>query len=395
MPRENMQLRIDLTKEYGLVLEGGGAKGAYQIGVWKALHEAGVKIKGIAGTSVGALNGSLILMGDVGNAVQLWENLKYSSIMNVDDNVYEEIFGKYMKYGYYPAIIKELIKELSEGGVDITPLRELITDNISKEVIANSNIELYIQTYSVTDRKEMDIDLRKVDPDLMIDLLLAASYLPNFKKNEIAGKKLIDAGMFNLLPLDSLVSKGYENIIEVRIFGIGHKKKIKIPNHVMVYEIAPSVELGGVLEFDGKKSKRNILIGYYDAMRFLYGLQGNIYYIDSDVNESVCFERLLQAGLDYLNGQDVNFDSPFRYVLDNMLATYAQELRLKKDWNYKELYFGIIEATLKILKVQKYKIYSEHNLIDEIQKKKQMLSCDTIEKLPQFSKMIMYNMHMQ
>lgn len=48
-----MQAVIDLTKEYGLVLEGGGAKGAYQIGAWKALREAGVKLKGIAGTSVG------------------------------------------------------------------------------------------------------------------------------------------------------------------------------------------------------------------------------------------------------------------------------------------------------------------------------------------------------
>ena len=36
---------LDLEREYGVVLEGGGAKGAYQIGVWKALREAGVKIK--------------------------------------------------------------------------------------------------------------------------------------------------------------------------------------------------------------------------------------------------------------------------------------------------------------------------------------------------------------
>ena len=53
---------LDLSKEYGIVLEGGGARGAYQIGAWKALKEAGVKIKGIAGTSVGALNGALMCM---------------------------------------------------------------------------------------------------------------------------------------------------------------------------------------------------------------------------------------------------------------------------------------------------------------------------------------------
>ena len=55
-----MKLRIDTSRSYALALEGGGAKGAYQIGAWKALREAGVKIDAVAGTSVGALNGKLL-----------------------------------------------------------------------------------------------------------------------------------------------------------------------------------------------------------------------------------------------------------------------------------------------------------------------------------------------
>ncbi|MBQ7895822.1 MAG: patatin-like phospholipase family protein, partial [Oscillospiraceae bacterium] len=55
-----MKLKLDHTKEYALALEGGGAKGAYQIGVWQALREAGIKIKAVAGTSVGALNGAMM-----------------------------------------------------------------------------------------------------------------------------------------------------------------------------------------------------------------------------------------------------------------------------------------------------------------------------------------------
>ena len=56
---------IDLNKEYGLVFDGGGARGAYQIGAWRALSEAGEKISAVAGTSVGALNGALVCMGDL------------------------------------------------------------------------------------------------------------------------------------------------------------------------------------------------------------------------------------------------------------------------------------------------------------------------------------------
>ena len=38
-----MELKLDRNKTYGLALEGGGAKGAYQIGAWKALREAGIR----------------------------------------------------------------------------------------------------------------------------------------------------------------------------------------------------------------------------------------------------------------------------------------------------------------------------------------------------------------
>ena len=39
-----MKLLLDRKKEYGVVLDGGGARGAYQIGAWKALKEAGIRI---------------------------------------------------------------------------------------------------------------------------------------------------------------------------------------------------------------------------------------------------------------------------------------------------------------------------------------------------------------
>ena len=66
---------IDMSKEYGLVFDGGGARGAYQIGAWKALVEAGVKINAVAGTSVGALNGALVCMGDVEKAEDIWSKM--------------------------------------------------------------------------------------------------------------------------------------------------------------------------------------------------------------------------------------------------------------------------------------------------------------------------------
>ena len=86
-----MRFQLDLTKEYGIVLEGGGARGSYQIGAWKALREAGIKIRGIAGASVGALNGALICMDDLEKAEEIWENIRYSQVIDVDDDVIETV----------------------------------------------------------------------------------------------------------------------------------------------------------------------------------------------------------------------------------------------------------------------------------------------------------------
>ena len=68
-----MELQFDTSKVYAIALEGGGAKGAYEAGVWKALEEAGVKYNAVAGTSVGALNGAMMASRDLETALHLWD----------------------------------------------------------------------------------------------------------------------------------------------------------------------------------------------------------------------------------------------------------------------------------------------------------------------------------
>ena len=83
---------IDVKKTYGLVFDGGGARGAYQIGAWRALTEAGVKIEAVAGTSVGALNGALVCMGNLEQAERIWSEMTFSRVMDGDDNLMERFF---------------------------------------------------------------------------------------------------------------------------------------------------------------------------------------------------------------------------------------------------------------------------------------------------------------
>lgn len=380
---------IDTTKEYGLVLEGGGAKGAYQIGAWKALKEANIRIKGIAGTSVGALNGALICMGDLEKAESLWENISYSQIMSVDDKIMEDIF-KQKKISR--DALKDMMDYISDGGVDITPLKELIAECVDEEKIQNSPMDLYIHTFSVDEMRELNVDLKEIEPELIKDFLLASSYIfPIFKSEKLHGKTYIDGGAINNVPVDTLIEKKYKDIIIVRIFGIGREKKVKIPEDTTVYTIAPTVSLGSILDFNPKRSKMHLKRGYFDTMRVLYGLAGKIYYIDEQEKECYYLSQLTELSQDiyaYLTDVyklELQESREVRNLTEVILPVIAEEMKLSKDWSYKELYLSILEATAKICRIQKYKIYTLQELQDKVREK--LLTLEG-EELPAFVQII-------
>ena len=342
---------IDLSKEYGLVFDGGGARGAYQIGAWKALREAGVKLNAVAGTSVGALNGALVCMGDMEKAEDIWSKMTFSSVMDVDDEWMERLFRK-------ETTIREFLNEgwsrLKDGGIDITPLKELIHEVIDEEKIRNSSIEFCLLTFSVSDFKELDLSVEDIPEGLLEEFLLASAYLIGFKNERLHGKKYIAGGVSNNVPLSSLVNRGYENIIEVRIYGPGREPRVKMPETGVKYEIGPRVKLGSIIEFSGRRSRQNMKIGYFDAKRMLYGLEGFIYYVEQTYDDHY-YEKLMSG------------------IKEIEKAETAFALKLSFGHSDKELFMGMLEAAAKLLRVPKYQIYTVDQLYDIVYNKYEIL----------------------
>ena len=106
-----MELKFDTSKTYAIALEGGGAKGAYEAGVWKALDEAGVKYNAVAGTSVGALNGAMMAAMDLETAVNLWENVKFSQVFDADDEQMKKLYDKDLE----GLNVRELLKDVERS----------------------------------------------------------------------------------------------------------------------------------------------------------------------------------------------------------------------------------------------------------------------------------------
>ena len=286
--KNNFCRGLDLSKEYGIVLEGGGAKGSYQVGVWQALSEAGVKIKGIAGASVGALNGALMCQGELKKAEKLWSSISYGKVLAGSDS----LLAALSEHTSVPAkkAADEAKQVIEGGGFDISPLKRLIAENINPAAIKASPRELYAVTFSLEERRQLTIDIRALPEEKMCDMLLASAYLPGFRQEKLQGQHFLDGGMLNSVPVDVLLERGYQDIIVIRIYGVGITRPVRIPKGVHLYEISPADSIGGLLEFDRRQSVRNMRLGYYDGLRLLHGYCGSRYYFDCDAAEAQCFD---------------------------------------------------------------------------------------------------------
>ena len=177
----------------------------------------------------------------------------------------------------------------------------------------------------------------------------------------------------------------------VRIFGIGREKKVKIPEDTTIYTIAPTVSLGSILDFNPKRSKIHLKRGYFDTMRVIYGLAGKIYYIDEQEKECYYLRQSTELSQDiyvYLADVyklEVQESRAVRNLTEIILPVIAEEMKLSKEWSYRELYLSILEATAKICRIQKYKIYTLQELQDRVREKLPSLEG---EELPAFVQII-------
>ena len=260
-------------------------------------------------------------------------------------------------------VISEMKKRLSDGGIDITPLKNLIHEMVDEKKIRESGMEFCLLTFSISDMKELDLSIHDIPEGLLEDFLLASAYLIGFKNEKLHGRTYVDGGVINNVPTGSLVKRGYKNLIQIRIYGPGREPRVKLSEDTTMYEIAPRVKLGSIIEFYGKRSRQNLKIGYYDAKRMIYGLAGTIYYIEQTRKEWY-YEKIL-SGLSEIEKAEIAF-----------------VLKLSHGFSDETLYMAMLEASAKLLHVPKYQIYTVQALEEAVYRRYERLR-DQIN-LPRF-----------
>ncbi|MBF7095525.1 patatin-like phospholipase family protein [Alkalibacter mobilis] len=252
----------------GIVLEGGGAKGAYQIGAWKAIRELGIEYAGVVGTSVGSLNGAMMVQDDFDRAYDLWNNMKPEKVIADDDLLMEKLKSYEFRSEDPRGIRLELEEQFGSGGFDITPFKRLIAENIDEEKIRKSNKDFGLVTIDLETNTGLELFKEDIPKGQLGGFLLASSYLPVFKEESIFGKRYLDGGYFNNLPTRMLVSKGYKDILIIKLNGREDQFPVD-EKSLNVTRILPSSDLGDTLDFSNEGIKRNLKLGYMDTMTSL------------------------------------------------------------------------------------------------------------------------------
>ena len=251
-----------------LVLSGGGAKGAYEIGVWKALRKLNIKFDIVTGTSIGAINGAFVVQNKYYRAKRIW--------LSKDINKY---FGEdFVKLNNNKKALKIYSKNIiNRKGIDTEGFTKFLKSNINTDKLYNSNIKYGIITYDLKNFRPKYITKENTDEKDIIDYIVASgSAYPALDIKKVKDKPFVDGGYFDNLPINFAIDLGADEIIAVDLQAIGLKRETKDKN-IKINLIKPSTDLGNFLVFDKDMNRRNFNLGYNDTMKAFNKLDGNNY----------------------------------------------------------------------------------------------------------------------
>ena len=285
------------SKDIGLVLCGGGGKGAFQIGAWKALEEHGIleQVGAIAGTSVGGLNAVLFALGNYNKAIEVWSKVNMSLMLTPTDEMIEMLKTMKKKFakGKHPSDAFKVLAG-SKGIRNVKSifsrdgLEKLIKDNLSVRDIKTVNTDVFV---TIQEKNSHDgiqyVHLNSLKNEKnIINALFATSSIPIiYGATKFQGNLFHDGGIteFGNVPVKPLYDLGYRKIVILSLSSEFNMESVKTSRNeaIDLYHmypeceftvIKPSESLGGyegMLDFRQKSIQEKVCMGYHDAENIL------------------------------------------------------------------------------------------------------------------------------
>lgn len=339
-------------KDYGLVLAGGGAKGVYQLGAWKAMRELGIKFSVVAGVSIGSINGALIAADCYDKAVELW------SCASVDKGV--KIAGelkdpeKLFSLKNAGVLLKEIMRN---KGIDASPTKDFLLQFIDEEKVRRSPVKFGMVTFNLSEFVPVEIFIDKIPEGELVDFLLASSKVPGVSKIGPDDDRYLDGGVYDNAPIALLRKNGYNRIIVVDISSIkGLAHKSDMTNAEFVYIRPFDIEdLGAAFDFSEEMYEKRLNMGYLDTRKAFGYLSGRQFYFEP----AVFMQMVAEYGADALEqlealGAELGMErfviyekEQFIYELKKKYIEYEKEQQLKEEEAEQKFYAPLLKKLPK------------------------------------------------
>lgn len=198
---------VDMKR--ALVLSGGGAKGSYQVGVYKALRKLRIKIDIITGTSIGSINGALFTAGDYLKAKRLWLTISTNNLFDQKFDSVKDLQG----------VASEILKN---KGLKFDKAEGFLNKIISESKIRKSRIDYGLVTVNLKTMVPKMLTKNMIPKGKLVSYIIASSTcFPAVEMKEIDGNYYIDGGYYDNLPINLAVDMGADEIIAVDLSAVG------------------------------------------------------------------------------------------------------------------------------------------------------------------------------
>ena len=326
------------TPRKALVLAGGGARGSYQVGVWRALTELGWNPQIITGTSVGSLNGAMFALDLYETARDMWTSIRSQDVMELPEET--------RNLTELHQFLRDVVRA---GGMDVTPLEEIVERVLDEDALRASPIRFGLVTVEKRGLKPRELPLEEIPKGKVKDYLLAsAACFPALRAKQIDGVQFLDGGYRDNMPTALAQKMGAEELVCVDLEGVG----ITLPNRtgLPTTMVRSYWELGDILHFDPDTARRNIELGYYDTLRAFGRLRGCAYAVAKN-------EQTAQGAAAFRQ----RFDAVQKAVKAKYPVTLTADLALKLA-NMQDAELAPLEAAAEDVGVDPTRYYTVETL---------------------------------
>ena len=238
----------------GLVLGGGGAKGAAEVGVLKVIEKAGIPIDYIAGTSIGAIVGGLYAAGYTSSELdtlfceQEWLTLLTDRRNDISGEPYKVKDGITYIFGF-PVMGDLKGGDIGGFGIMRGEQVELLIDSMAKNKNCRNVDELKIPFRCVASdfRSATEVIIKNGQLSKAIRASMAIPGI--FKPVRRDGKILVDGGMLNNLPVDIVKDMGADIVIAIDLQQEEKEARQRNSDLSIINDLGDLLGIGGLLKW--------------------------------------------------------------------------------------------------------------------------------------------------